>query len=167
MSSLVAFLNFSSAEPLDIFIDLIPDASAEKIIADMKNFARENPQKSFKSTLHHFVPRSLAEIILLETGVPSLKNNAEVSKLEMEKMAQRFKSLPLHAVRRGAGEELVTAGGVELSEVNPHTMESKICPGLYFAGEILNIDGFTGGFNLQAAWTTGRAAGESLARNEK
>lgn len=167
LSSLVAFLNFSPADPLDIFIDLVPDASAEKIIADIKNLARENPKKSFKSILHHFVPRTLAEIISRETGILSLKKNAEVGNSEIEKVGQWLKFLPLHAVRRGAGEELVTAGGVELAEVNPRTMESKICPGLYFVGEILNIDGFTGGFNLQAAWATGRAAGEVLARSKK
>lgn len=167
MSSLVAFLDFSPAMPLDIFIDLIPDALAEKIIADIKNFARENPKKSFKSTLHHFVPRTLAEIISREIGIPPEKKNAEVSNAEMEKAGRWLKFLPLHAESPGAGEELVTAGGVELAEVNPHTMESKICPGLYFAGEILNIDGFTGGFNLQAAWATGRAAGEALARSKR
>ena len=73
--------------------------------------------------------------------------------------------MPLHAIGRGAGDEFVTAGGVELSEVDPRTMESTICQGLYFAGEILNIDGFTGGFNLQASWATGRAAGESIANS--
>ncbi|MFA6529172.1 MAG: NAD(P)/FAD-dependent oxidoreductase, partial [Candidatus Gracilibacteria bacterium] len=57
-----------------------------------------------------------------------------------------------------------TAGGVCLDEVNQKTMESKICPGLYFAGEILDIDGFTGGFNLQAAWATGRLAGENCSK---
>lgn len=162
LSSLVAFLDFSPADPLDIFIDLVPDVSAEKIIAGIRNFARENPRKSFKSTLRHFVPWSLAEIISREAGVHSLKKNAEVSNSEMEKAGQWLKFLPLHAESPGAGEEFVTAGGVELAEVNPRTMESKICPGLYFAGEILNIDGFTGGFNLQAAWVTGRAAGEAV-----
>ena len=167
LSSLVAFLDFSSVNPLDIFIDLVPDLAAEKIIADLKNLAQENPKKSFKSTLHHFVPRSLAEIIPREIGIPPEKKNAEVSNAEMEKAGRWLKFLPLHAESPGAGEELVTAGGVELAEVNPHTMESKVCQGLYFAGEILNIDGFTGGFNLQAAWATGRAAGEALARSKK
>ena len=64
-------------------------------------------------------------------------------------------------IGRAAGDEFVTAGGVELSEIDPKTLESKLCPGLYFAGEILNIDGFTGGYNLQAAWCTGRRAGLS------
>jgi predicted flavoprotein YhiN len=74
--------------------------------------------------------------------------------------------LPFTVVGRGAGDEFVTAGGVPLNEVNTNTMESKICPGLYFAGEILDIDGFTGGFNLQASWASGRLAGESSAKRD-
>ena len=65
-------------------------------------------------------------------------------------------------IGRAAGDEFVTAGGVELAEVDPRTMESKLCRGLYFAGEILNIDGYTGGYNLQAAWATGHLAGSSV-----
>lgn len=65
--------------------------------------------------------------------------------------------------QRGAGDEFVTAGGVSLSEVDPTTMQSKICPGLYFAGEILDVDGFTGGFNLQASWAAGHLVGEKIA----
>jgi predicted flavoprotein YhiN len=61
------------------------------------------------------------------------------------------------------GDEFVTAGGIDLAEVDPGTMESRLCPGLYFAGEVLDIDGFTGGFNLQASWAAGRVAGESAA----
>jgi predicted flavoprotein YhiN len=76
--------------------------------------------------------------------------------------AQWLKTVPLRVVQRGGGDEFVTAGGVTLSEVDPSTMESRICPGLYFAGEILDVDGFTGGFNLQASWATGHLAGESI-----
>ena len=63
---------------------------------------------------------------------------------------------------RPSGEEIVTAGGIELNEINSNTMQSKIINGLYWAGEVLNIDGFTGGFNLQSAWTTGWIAGNSV-----
>jgi hypothetical protein len=66
---------------------------------------------------------------------------------------------------RGNQDEFVTCGGVRLSEVNFKTMESRVCPGLYFAGEVLDIDGLTGGFNFQAAWTTGWIAGRSMAEN--
>ena len=65
---------------------------------------------------------------------------------------------------RSAGEEFVTAGGVDTTEVDKNTMESKICPNLFFAGELLYIDGFTGGFNLQASWATGALAGEEIAK---
>jgi len=67
--------------------------------------------------------------------------------------------IPLTVIGRDTGSEMVTAGGIALEDVDPRTMESRLCPGLYFCGEILDIDGFTGGFNLQAAWSTGHAAG--------
>jgi predicted flavoprotein YhiN len=110
--------------------------------------------------MHFFVPASVAEIIMSEYKLPGEKTNGEISKAELEKTASTLKKITLSAVVRGAGDEFVTAGGVELGDVNPKTMESKLCSGLFFAGEILNVDGFTGGFNLQASWATGRAAGE-------
>jgi predicted flavoprotein YhiN len=91
---------------------------------------------------------------------------AQLSKEQRKLIVQYFKELPFTVVGRGAGDEFVTAGGVPLNEVNTNTMESKICPGLYFAGEILDIDGFTGGFNLQASWASGRLAGESSAKRD-
>jgi len=78
-----------------------------------------------------------------------------------EALLGQMTGFPMRVTGRGAGEEFVTAGGVALDEVNPNTMESKKCPGLFFAGEILDIDAFTGGFNLQGSWATGRLAGES------
>ena len=87
---------------------------------------------------------------------------SQVSKKSRKACSTWLKAVPLNVVGRGGGEEFVTAGGVQLSEVNPSTMESKICSGLYFAGEILDVDAFTGGFNLQASWVTGRLAGLSI-----
>jgi predicted flavoprotein YhiN len=97
------------------------------------------------------------------TLVVRLKQAAQLSKKELQQLVGWLKAIPLHVIARGAGDEFVTAGGVELKEVDPSSMESKLCPGLFFAGEILNIDGFTGGFNLQASWATGRLAGMSAA----
>lgn len=76
-----------------------------------------------------------------------------------------LKALPITVIGKGVGDEFVTAGGIDFAEIDSKTMESKICPGLYFAGEVLNIDGFTGGFNLQASWATGRLAGLSASKN--
>ncbi len=86
----------------------------------------------------------------------------QISKKDRECCLSWLKAIPLTVIQRGAGDEFVTAGGVALSEVDPRTMGSKRCPGLYFAGEILDVDGFTGGFNLQASWATGRLAGSHL-----
>jgi hypothetical protein len=88
---------------------------------------------------------------------------AEVGKKDFHRIAEWFKGMPLRVVGRGAGDEFVTAGGIELSEIDPSTMASKLVPGLYFAGEIMDVDGFTGGFNLQASWAAGRLAGRSIA----
>jgi predicted flavoprotein YhiN len=76
---------------------------------------------------------------------------------------EKIKAVPLTVVGRRPGDEFVTAGGINLSEIDAKTLESKICPRLYFAGELIDVDGFTGGFNLQASWATGRAAGVSIA----
>lgn len=163
LSAMIAFENFNKAEPLKIFIDFLPDISVEKLDVEIKKILKDNPKKSFKNSLHNFVPVSLTEIICQELDVNLEKKNAEISKQELFLTQQFLKRAPLHIVGRGPGDEFVTAGGVDLTEVNPRTMESKICPGLYFAGEILNIDGFTGGFNLQASWATGHAVGEANA----
>ncbi len=164
LSSLTAFQNFGPAKPLAIFIDFVPEITMDRFIITLQQLLQANPKKSFKNILQHFVPLSLSEIICQEVGIPIEKKNAEITRQEVQKTGEWVKHLPLHAVARGAGDEFVTAGGVELSQVDPRTMESKLCPGLYLAGEILNVDGFTGGFNLQASWATGRVAGESIAQ---
>jgi len=161
LSALVAFNAVGTKRPLKIFIDFLPDITVDEITKTLQDVAKENPKKIFKNTLHHFLPLALCEALCEYSKVFSHKKNAEVSKSEFLFAASLLKKVPLVAIGRGSGDEFVTAGGVELSEIDPKTMESKVCPGLYFAGEIMNIDGFTGGFNLQASWATGRAAGES------
>ena len=108
------------------------------------------------------VAKSLAEVISNEIGIKAGKINAEISKAEINKAVEWLKNTTITVVGRSAGEEFVTAGGISSKEIDSKNLESKICPGLYFAGEILDIDGFTGGLNLQAAWCTGRLIGESI-----
>jgi hypothetical protein len=122
----------------------------------------KNTKNDFDNTVAEYMPKSLAQKICEVLGIIGDKNNNEVAKKDINKTIEFVKRLPLHAVGRGAGDEFVTAGGVELKEVDSKTMESKKCPGLYFAGEVLDIDGFTGGYNLQASWATGRLAGQSV-----
>ncbi len=164
LSSLVAFISVGQKRPLKIFVDFLPDITVEEVFKTLQAVAKENPKKIFKHTLHHFLPLNLCEALCEYSKVYSHKKNAEVSKNEFFEAATLLKKVPLVAIGRGSGDEFVTAGGVELKEIDPRTMESKICPGLYFAGEIMNIDGFTGGFNLQASWATGHATGASIAK---
>lgn len=103
---------------------------------------------------------NLAEQLMAGGKIMNL-TGAEVSRELRLVVGRGIKAFELAVVGRGAGDEFVTAGGVKLEEVNPSTMESKLVPGLYFAGEILDVDGFTGGFNLQASWAAGSLAGEN------
>lgn len=164
LSSLISFENYSPKNPFPIFIDFLPDTKKDDLSLEIKNSIKRYPRKDFKTTLHQYVPRSVLEVLENNFLLSLTKNNAEVSKKEIEMAVEKLKRLPLSAVGRGVGDEFITAGGVKLEEINPRTMESLICPNLYFAGEILAIDGFTGGFNLQAAWATGRSAGQDISK---
>ncbi len=167
LSAMAAYENFSTENPARILIDFFPDMNSEKLEEDIIDKFEKNSSKKLLTVLGFIVPHRLAEKILSETTaslrlkIPAnLINCSEVSRQLRQHIIRQLKSLELHLIGRGAGEEFVTAGGVPLSEVDPQTMQSRITTGLYFAGELLDIDGFTGGFNLQASWATGALAGE-------
>lgn len=163
LSALVAFENYTAQNPLYLSVDLFPDTPASILEQEWLKAVAEHPKKQLGNLLDQFLPQSLAEALPGALSIDGTKRVNELSKKDQHKLLDALKNLALHVVARGAGDEFVTAGGVDLNEVNPRTMESLICPGLYFAGELLNIDGFTGGFNLQASWATGALAGEHLA----
>lgn len=163
LSAATAFETYNDRSPLQITIDLLPLTKGAELEKELTKIMQEHPQKTIENTIAHFVPKSLGGAICENCGIPLDKKNSAITKKERHLLIETLKNLKVHAVGRGAGDEFVTAGGVTLEEVERTTMESKICPGLFFAGEILNIDGFTGGFNLQAAWATGKLAGENAA----
>lgn len=160
VSSLVASVTYDKTQPLGISIDLFPDLSLDELLASMMERIAENTKKNIANALVGRITKSLTEAMCRQLGLSLDKHAAEFSKKELVRCVAWLKGIPLNVVARGAGDEFVTAGGVDLKEVNPSTMESKIHPGLFFAGEILDVDGFTGGFNLQASWATGRLAGQ-------
>jgi predicted Rossmann fold flavoprotein len=162
LSSLVAFETYNHELPLAIVIDLFPDETIDALRLRLDEHISENKLKNFGNVLGVFIPKSLAEIALTELFIDDTKHANEIAKKDLNKLCTWLKAIPLHVVQRGAGDEFVTAGGVTLSEVDPSTMQSKVCPGLYFAGEILDVDGFTGGFNLQASWAAGHLAGSKM-----
>lgn len=165
LSSLVAFRPYDAHAPLQITIDLFPDESQAAFTKRVEEAMRANGKKAARTVLAGFVPKSLAELMSHESGADEL-NAGDLTKAEITAFATWLKAIPLAVIGRGAGDEFVTAGGVSLAEVDPRTMESKITPGLFFAGELLDVDGFTGGFNLQASWATGKLAGESAAQEK-
>ena len=100
-------------------------------------------------------------------GIPPETRANSVTRAQRRRLLELTKAFPVKIRgRRPVEEAIITAGGVSVREVNPKTMESKLVHGLYLAGEILDVDGYTGGFNLQIAWATGRAAGLAAARKE-
>jgi predicted Rossmann fold flavoprotein len=161
VSSLVAFEKYSRDRLLEISIDLFPDQSINDIKSLIDSNVVNNTKKSFTNCFIGIIPKSLSEVLCDQLDISQDKKAGEVGKKDLIRCATWLKNIPLHVSSRGTGDEFVTAGGVELKEVNPATMESKFCPGLFFAGEILDVDGFTGGFNLQASWATGMLAGEN------
>ncbi len=161
LSSMAAYENFSAEKPLKIKINLFPDEKTEELKKRFTAMADQNGKKFLVNFLDFFLPKSLAEVFCEIAKIDPKINMGQLNGKQREAILTLFQNLEFNAVGRGAGEEFVTAGGVDLKEVNTNTMESKICPGLFFAGEILDIDGFTGGFNLQAAWAMGRLAGEN------
>jgi predicted Rossmann fold flavoprotein len=160
VSSHVAFEAYDPKRPLEITIDVFPERSVDELRSTIEQLIKDYPKKSTLNVLAHLVSKSFAEVLCAQASLSRDKHAAELSKQEIGNVVTWLKAIPLHVVGRGAGDEFVTAGGVSLKEVDPTTMESKISPGLFFAGEILDIDGYTGGFNLQASWATGRLAGE-------
>ncbi len=163
LSSLVAFETYDAAHPMKLRIDIFPDLSEDDLLGTLEHAVAAHAKKLLGSVLDFMMSKSLAEVLCRELAVDAHARAAEVAKKDLRRITAWLKNIPLEVIGRGAGDEFVTAGGVDLKDVDPRTMASKVSPGLFFAGEILDIDGFTGGFNLQASWAAGRAAGEHAA----
>lgn len=143
-------------------IDLKPALSLEKIDARLLREFKANPGKIIKNTLKELLPQRMIDLFIKLAGIPEDKNVSQVTQKERKTLAVLFKALRLEIKRtRPIKEAMVTKGGVSLKDINPRTMESRLVKGLYFAGEMIDVDADTGGFNLQAAFSTGYLAGES------
>lgn len=146
-----------------ISIDLKPALSEEILNKRILRDFEKNSKALFKNSLNALLPSSLVPIIIEKSGILPEKKVAEISKVERKNLMKTLKNLELNiAKKRGFDEAIVTQGGVLLNEINPATMRSKLVGNLYFAGEIIDIDALTGGFNLQIAFSTGALAGASI-----
>ena len=148
--------------PLKMDIDLKPALSKEQLDARILRDFDEAKNKQFKNALNHLFPAKLIPVMIKRSGIDPEKQVNEVTAEERKRLVDLTKAFTVTLTGlRGYNEAIVTQGGVNVKEVNPSTMESKKLKGLYFAGEVLDLDGVTGGFNLQIAWSTGMLAGRS------
>ena len=146
-------------------IDLKPALDEEKLDARLLRELGENANRDMHNVLGALVPRLMVPVMLDLTQIPADRKAHDVTRQERRRLLETLKGLTIHVKGpRPITEAIVTSGGVKVGEVDPKTMESKKVPGLFLAGELLDVDAYTGGFNLQIAWATGRCAGESAAR---
>lgn len=161
ISSYCAYCDFTEKSPLKIVFKLV-----NKDFGDFdKEFLEKlktNAQKETVNVVAEYVPKNLAIAILKKEKIDTTTKAGQLSKFHRIAISKALTMFALNAIKTVAGEEIVTAGGVDLNEIDSKTMESRLAEGLYFCGEVLDIDGLTGGFNLQNCWSTGYIAGNAI-----
>jgi len=154
--------NMGSAE-YRLEIDLKPALDEEKLDARILRDFEEQKNKEFKNALGGLAGRTMIPVLVELSGIDPETKVHSITRQQRRELVRLFKHFPVRVSgTRPFAEAIITAGGVALNEVNPRTMESKLVEGLYFAGEVLNLDAYTGGFNLQIAWSTAFVAGNSV-----
>lgn len=149
--------------PLRLVIDLKPALTKEQLDARILREFEEGKNRQFKNVLGSLFPSKLIPVMIDLSGISPEKKVNEISRAEREAFVNLIKGFELKITSlRGWNEAIITRGGVSVKEINPSTMECKNHPGVYFAGEVLDLDAKTGGFNLQIAWSTGYLAGSSI-----
>lgn len=144
-------------------IDLKPALDEKKLDERILRDFKEIPNRIFANSLSKLLPSKMIPTVVELSGIDGEKQVNSVTKQERQRLVSLLKAFPVHIRSfRPIAEAIVTSGGVKVSEVSPKTMESKLVKGLYFAGEVLDVDGYTGGFNLQIAFSTGCLAGENM-----
>jgi predicted Rossmann fold flavoprotein len=144
-------------------VNWLPKAKPESLREELVKVKTQLAKKSVGANCPVILPRRLWESLIAAAGIPSELRWSDVSKVMLNALLKELLQGEYEITGKGAfKEEFVTCGGVDLKEVDFKTMESRVCPGLYFAGEVLDIDGVTGGFNFQSAWSTGWIGGRAM-----
>lgn len=164
LSAYAAYEKVALVTPWQLSINFFPYETAEQLEHRLKELLQKNAKKKAANVVDILLPKSLCDVVMEKTGFDPELTAAHVSKEQIAILIGLLRNFSLTVVARTAGEEFVSAGGVSLDEVDSRTMESKFCPGLYITGELLDVDGFTGGFNLQASWATGHLAAEDITK---
>ena len=145
---------------IKLIIDLKPALSEEELDKRIRRDFEEFINKEFKNSLEKLLPKKMIEPVINLSGINPIKKVNEITKEERKNLVNLIKNFEVSIDGfRPVEEAIVTAGGISVKEINPKTMESKLVKGLYFAGEVIDVDAYTGGFNLQIAYSTGYTAG--------
>ncbi|MBF1443529.1 MAG: NAD(P)/FAD-dependent oxidoreductase [Prevotella pallens] len=146
-----------------VSVNWVNETNAQSVAQNITAIATENAKKQIVNTRPYNLPTRLWEYLLQRANIEKEKRWIDIGKKAMHKLIETLTN-DVHQIE-GKGsfrDEFVTCGGVSLKSINPNTLESKVCKGVFFAGEVLDVDAITGGFNLQAAWTTGYVAGQEV-----
>lgn len=148
---------------LKAYIDLKPALSAKQLDDRLLRIFSEHPKTHIKGVFQQLLPSKMIPVMIELSEIDEQKSVCEYTKAEREKIISLLKEFPFTILdTRSFKEAIITQGGVDVHQIDPSTMESKVIKNLYFAGEVLDVDGFTGGYNLQIAWSTGYLAGISV-----
>ena len=148
-------------------IDLKPGLDEKKLDARLLRDFEKYANREFKNALVDLAGQSMIPVLVRLSGIPEGTKVHDITREQRLRLLRLFKAFPVSVSgKRPIDEAIITAGGVNLKEINPRTMESKLLPGLYFAGEVLDLDAYTGGFNLQIAWSTAYTAGQAILKEE-
>ena len=144
-------------------LDLKPGLTAEKLDERLLRDFSENRNRDFVNSLDALLPQKMIPIVIARSGIGQRVKVNSITREQRLRLRDLIKCFPIRLLGlRPVEEAIITAGGVDVTDILPRTMESRLVSGLYFAGEILDLDARTGGFNLQIAWSTGYASGRSI-----
>lgn len=151
--------------PLTMKINIKPALTPEQLDTRIQRDFAQYQRKQFKNALSDLLPKSLIPVVMHLSGIPEEKFVHQITRQERHQLSQVLTGMNLTITgHRPMGEAIVTSGGVNIKEMDPKTMGSKLVPGLFMVGEVADVDGYTGGYNLQAAWSMGYVAGKAAAK---
>lgn len=165
--SLSAHLPKIEPDKYRLSIDLKPALDIQTLDSRLQREFAAAPNKAISNVMGSLLPSGMIAVFLRLASIPADKKANSITKAERSEIIKYLKDLPLTITRaRPIEEAIITSGGVDVKQIDPKTMESKLVPGLYFAGEVIDVDAYTGGFNLQIAWSTARLAADSMICSE-
>ena len=164
---LSASAHMNEKEAYTVLLDLKPALDEQKLDLRLLRDFEKFQNRDFENALVELLPKSMIPVIVRRSGIPAEEKVHSITREQRRALLELMKRFPVEIACKAPVEEaIVTSGGVKVSEIEPGTMQSKRVRGLYAAGELLDVDAYTGGFNLQIAWATGRAAGLAAACEE-